>query len=309
MLRILCQCRRRQIWLPWRVLCCGYLVLICNPASAQQASSFNAIGYLQTVDPPHHKVVLQSGATSYTVDTSHSAIHLPVDTAVTCDTGDLVTGMRVNVVGTVVAGPLIRASRLQVLPYIPPTTPAKPQIEFTKVEGTVDSVDTVHSTVTLVVNGTDRTIQISSPTTIAASDGSNLSLDSLSAGDTLQIRGASNADGTLDATSIVRTGVAAPLDQAQPVVPATPVVPSDQVLSGTITAGPSIFARDIKVQTQTGETKVTVPRGVPIEIDGKPSSVHDLRKNMTVQIFGAMLPNDTFQADHVISISQAIPTD
>jgi hypothetical protein len=300
---------------PVLALLISLLVVQSHPrlSFAQPTSAFDVIAYIKTVDPQHNKLSVSRGTVTYQIDTAHALIHLPALNSAPGETGDLVVGMRVQVDGIDVESGDVRATRVQVLPYIAPritpttaaatvlATPAPQSAELhqgepIKLVGAVEAIDAVNTTVLLKFDSHTRLVYLLVTTLMQDSDGSDLDFSGIHTGDMLRVAGTVGDDGTVNALSLIKISQAAVPPPAPPPTPTSP--PVEQTIIGTVSEEASLFSRDIKVTTPTGDMKIDVPRGIPIDVDGEPCSVHDLKKDMEIQVQG-MADANGIQADMI----------
>jgi hypothetical protein len=308
MLRASGPVQRRAVFTSIILALSAFLMSAPSASLAQQGTAFDSIGYLQVVDPVHNRITFQSGSSTYVVDMKRASVHLPALSSTPGETGDLVVGMRVEVVGVSDGGPIVRATKLQVLPYIPPgALPVQTKLVEPAImsrSGTIYSYDIWDSSLILAVGGHNLMVHLSPTTTIQSSDGLTIKPSDLWEGDNVSITGTLAADGSLSATTIVRTepSTASTFDSGSEGQGAT-----DVSISGQVTSEASLFSRDIRVQTPSGEVKITVPKKTVVVVDGKRSSVHDLKSNFSVIVWGTPQPDGSFLADKITSDSSAIP--
>ncbi len=274
------------------------------PARAQayptSARAFATDGVLTRVDADHDRATLAGDdGRTYTLDLSGADITL-LDGNRAGMTPDLARGARVHVGGRLIAGGLVEAARVRVLgasalpaPHVVIAAPADPPPGVFTVRGTVAATDARRGTFVLRVSGHTRNIVLADNTDLSELPGHAGKPFPVSPGERVTVAGGLQPNGD----------VLAGLLSARPDVDYSRLpVALDRVLLGRVSSRSSryVSSRDIKIRLDGNdrEVKIKVPRGIPIQRDGRDISVHDLQNDDTLRVSG-VYEGDEFRAARI----------
>jgi len=190
----------------------GSVFVCCKGVVAQTETPFHETAYLTVVDAIHDKLTGNASGTTYLIDTRKSQIHLLANLNGSPVIGDLVVGMRVDVTGDLQEGNIIRASEVQVLPYVPPGG-AVPEPTVPASDDASDHKDVIHGRIIssatffrrdIKVKSGNAEIAVTVPRGIPIKIGSKpVSVHDLKAGMPVNVAGAYDIDEDFEASSIL----------------------------------------------------------------------------------------------------------
>jgi hypothetical protein len=298
----------------------------------QNPAPFQANGVVTMVDGDRDRVnITTPDGISYSLDTDAADIRLRVTTK-PGDTGDLVEGMRVSVVGRLLAPGIVAVDRLTVLPYTGTTLPypapsikraqssnlragtptPHPEVprsvaesadvpgDHIHIRGTVQSVDDDAGIVTVDVNSHLRTIHVDDSTDLSAVPSTDDQHIGVQPGDPVNVSGTLLDDGSVNADAISPYK-----DQGD--VGANVANTASQLVGHVSQESNKFTTRDIKVLIDAShEVTVHVPRDAHVTRNGMPVSVHDLKIDDLVKVRGSF-DGDDFNATRIDVLQPASP--
>lgn len=257
-------------------------------------------GTLKRVEAGTHAALFAGDdGRQYVLDLSQAKIILPHDVKALLSAGTrgTVSGLG-NVDGS------ITASRFQAAPAAVVTAPiptAPEPLDFT-VRGTVEAIDLERGAFVLRINTHTRTIYVTPDTDVSG-------LPSAGAGFPVQAGQRVTVGGSLQPEGTVLAGLLTAQENVD--YHTAPTVPN-RILFGTVSSPANKLGhRDIKIRLADGtETKIIVPRGIPIRRLGAQISVYDLNRRDSVRVAGRTAGTD-FRASRidVLAPADAAPAD
>lgn len=273
----------------------------------QARAGFSLNGTINQVDADRDRLVMAGDdGRTYTVDTYQSKIVLR-DTDRAGQTGDLVPGMRLHITGSSLSRDLIEANRVSVLPYrgarptgplVSPNAPVFGQDQHVTLRGTVQSVDDRRGSFVVQINDHTRNVFLNHQTEMRDMGYDNNSDHiPLRPGDRVTVVGDLRDDGTVLATLVtprILENGGSPEGES-----GAGAYQHGRTLLGRVSKESDYFSRDIKVRVSVShEITVHVPKNIPIREDGRPVSIHDLKDDQVVRLFGDY-ENDDFKATRI----------
>ncbi len=289
-----------------------------SPYPFQGQAGFVADLSVTDVDIDRQRVMAAaSDGTVYTVDTQDAAIVLR-DTKQPGETGDLIPGMRLHVVGTLLPQHILAADRVEVLPYQPgrvaPVPPPAPADDRVTLRGTVAALDDAQSGFTLHVRDHARRIVIDDQSDLSGLAPGDPAHQGVHVGERVTVVGAYQPDGAILADLVTvavhppsplpphrSRRVTEPVPASVAPVPYTPVPASLSHLTGEVSSTSNkLSTRDIKVRVSPSrEVTVHVPHDAQILRDGRPLSVHNIAKGDIVSVEGTP-DGDAVKASRIV---------
>ncbi len=258
-------------------------------------------GTLKRVEAgPHAALFAGDDGRQYILDLSQAKIVLPGGAHL-----PLLAGTRGTVSGLGNEDGSITVSRFQAVPaaVIPAPIPTAPEpLDFT-VRGTVEAINLERGAFVLRINTHTRTVYVTPDT-------NTLGLPSVGAGFPVQPGQRVTVGGSLQPNGTVLAGL---LTAKEDVDYHTPAALPNRILFGMVSSPVNkLGRRDIKIREAEGgtETKIGVPRGIPIRRAGTQVSVYDLSRRDSVRVTGRIAGTD-FRAARidVLSPAAAAPAD
>jgi hypothetical protein len=304
------------------------MILWCSGARAdasypfQGTTAFRSGGVVTQVDGDRDRATITaSDGTHYSLDTDSADIHLR-DTSRPGNTGDLVQGMHVNVVGRLLAPGIVAVDSLTVLPYSdsgahsgykisehpeseshggykisereqaaasPPPASAGSHI---RLRGTVESVDDANGIIVVHVNDHSRTIHVDDRTDLSGIPSPDDAHIGVQPGDRVTVSGTLLADGDVTAQVVNLNDSAQSADTGDS--------NNAHELVGTVVLESNKYmTRDITVMIDPDhEVTVHVPHDARVSRDGQPISIHEVKGNDTVRVRGSY-SGDNFTATRI----------
>ncbi|MGI4790113.1 MAG: hypothetical protein ACRYFS_14825 [Janthinobacterium lividum] len=283
-----------QLWraaLAALILASGFQEAARTQTLPQPASTagqhLTIIGVIKNVGIGTDRLLFAGGdGRTYTLDISHAKVTVPSGAR-----PQLTPGMRAYVSGQGRLGGTIIVSRFQVLPVALPRLAAASVIpetadplDFT-VRGTVEGIDFEHGAFILRINTHTRIIYVTADTDISGLSAVAAGRFPVQPGQRVTVGGSLQPDGTVLAGLLAVKG-----DVDYRTAPDQP----NRVLMGAISSPPNKFrSRDMKIRTEDGtETKIIVPRGIPIRRSGRSISVYDLTSRDEIRVTGRVIETD-----------------
>jgi len=295
----------------------------------QGAQNFHIDGTITLVDADRDRVnITGSDGHDYALDTDSTQIKLR-DTSRPGDTGDLVTGMHIEVAGRLLSSNIIAADRLSVLPFNgpvdanpePPRHPVeqRPVIvhnepaarpvagasDHIRLRGTVENVDDDTGVVVVRVNNHLRTIAVDRNTDLTDIHSPDDDHIGLHQGDRVTVAGSLRDDGTVRASAISLSKDIGAAEDSADSVPTTPEVDNPHQIVGRVSKmSDRLMTRDIKVRLDSDrDVTVHVPHDARVMRDGHPISVHELTDDDVVRVIGGP-DGDDFKATRIDVLRQ-----
>lgn len=281
----------------------------------QGRADFTLTATVASVDADRDRLVVTGDDNRrYTVDTYKSEIALR-DSNRSGETGDLVRGMRVSIVGRLLSSDIVAANRVRVLSLAGggarQTVPVGPRGDRRTFDGrssdgrridlhgTVSSVDERRGRFVVRINNRQRTVFVNDDTDFRNIDFDPDNRVPLRSGDRITVSGALREDGAVDATRVA-------LDRPAPDRDDNPYL-SERQITGRVSAKSAPYlSRDIKLRLEGSdrEVKIIVPKGIGIRRNGRAVSIHDVGKDALVRITGAR-DGDSFRASRIEVLGSA----
>lgn len=236
-------------------------------------------GTLKRVEAgPHAALFAADDGRQYVLDLSQAKIILPSGSHL-----PLLPGTRGFVLGLGNVDGSITVSRFQTVPaaVVPALIPTAPEPQDFTVRGTVEAIDLERGAFVLRINTHTRTVFVTPDTDVSG-------LPATRAGFPVQPGQRVTVGGSLQPEGTVLAGL---LTAREDVDYHTPGGYSNRVLFGTISSPANKLGhRDIKLRTADGstETKIIVPRGIPVRRSGAQISVYDLSRRDSVRVIGRL---------------------
>ena len=265
--------------------------LICGLGSAAPAQTgplpisgqhVTLAGTLKRVEAkPQSALFAGDDGRNYVLDLSQAKIVLPGGAHL-----PLLAGARGTVAGLGNPDGSITVSRLQVLPPPPipaVTTPTEP-VDLT-VRGTVEAIDLEHGAFVLRVNTHTRTVYVTADTDVSGLGVAAISGFPVQPGQRVTVGGSLQPGGSV---------LAGLLTIKEDVNYLTAPDHPNRVLFGTVSSPANkLGQRDIKLRLADGtETKIVVPRSIPVRRSGAQISVYDLSRRDSIRATGRMTGTD-----------------
>jgi len=283
------RCNRLPEILVVSCLLCG----LGNAGSAQtrpplsiSGQHLTLAGTLKRIEAgPHAALFAGDDGRQYVLDLSQAKIVLPGGAHL-----PLLAGTRGYVSGLGNPDGSITVSRLQVLPAplpaLPPVVAASDEPVDLTVRGTVEAIDLEHGAFVLRINTHTRTVFVTPDTDVSGLGGVAGGQFPVQPGRRVTVGGSLQPDGSV---------LAGLLTQKEDVDYQTAATQPNRVLFGTVSSPANKLAhRDIKIRSADGgtETKIGIPRGIPIRRAGLQISVYDLSRRDSVRVTGRRAGTD-----------------
>ena len=281
--------RTRWLCLVLSVLLNGLCSVGADPLPFQP-KPFVQDGTVQSVDTDRDRVVFQAdNGRRYTLDMADSTIAFSESSApgtsstpISGPTSALKPGMRLHLTGKLLAPSIVEALQLRVLSsQLPKPTEIPDDPHAIMLRGTITAIDQRLGTFLLFIKEHTRTILLADDTDLSGLGSAGKQAFPVKIGDRVSVAGALQPDG-----SVLAGAISFSRDIAFPV---RALPPSERVLIGRISSrSDRLSSRDIKIRLRDNrEVKIKVARTVPVRRDGQLISVHDLREEERVRVFGS----------------------
>ena len=253
-------------------------------------------GTLKQVEQgPHEALFAGDDGRQYELDLAQAKILLPDGVR-----SPLLPGMRGTVSGLGNADGSITVSRFQVLPAAPLIPPDGSEPPDVTVRGTVETVNFEQGVFVLRINTHRRTVFVTADTVVSGLGNAAPGQFPVQPGQRVTVGGSLQPNGTL---------LAGLLTTKEDVNYLTAAGLPNRVLLGTVSAPANkLNHRDVKIRLADGtETKISVPRGIPIRRLGLQISVYDLSRRDQVRVTGRVTDTDfrAFRIDVLAPTSDA----
>jgi hypothetical protein len=254
-----------------------------HPAALSVAGQHVTLaGTLKRIEAgPHAALFAGDDGRQYILDLSQAKIVLP-------DGGHLplLPGMRGYVSGLGNTDGSITVSRLQILPAPSPVVAVSDEPVDLTVRGTVEALDYEHGAFVLRINTHTRTIYVTADTDTSGLGRVSDGRFPVQPGERVTVGGSLQPNGSVLAGLLTLKGD--PDYQ-------TAVSRPNRILFGTVSSPANkLGRRDIKIRSADSgmETKIIVPRGIPIHRSGLQISVYDLSRRDQVRVTGRLTGTD-----------------
>ena len=275
-------CNLRSAGIVTAVLVCGLVQIAAAQSLAGQ--HITVVGAIKQVDAGGHEVTFAGDdKNQYTLDIARAKVTLPPDVR-----GGLVPGMRAYVSGEGREDGTIAVSLFRVQSVPAPPVPIHPtEIKSAEpldvtVRGTVDSVDLEEGAFVLRISRHTRTVFVTADTDLSGLGPIPADRFPVRPGQRVTVGGALQPNGT------VLAGVLTHKEDIDYITAANQ--PNRVLVGAVLSVAGKLRGRDVNIRSADGtETKIQVPRDIPIRRLGRPISVHDLNSRDRVRVTGRMV--------------------